>query len=102
MTDDDHTERRQTERRPLYPRLLGVRSLRLRPWQRAVLGEGSLVLAALLVLADLVSAWGLLVLPAVVAALVKAHDVVAGLLRSPRTPTAPVQEDRRRRSDEED
>ena len=88
--------------RPLHARLLGLRSLRLRAWQRAVLGEGSLVVSALLVLADLVSAWALLVLPAVVAALVKAHDVLAGQLRRPRTPTAPVPQDRRRRGDEED
>ena len=73
--------------------------MRLRVWQRAVLLDGSLVLAGLLVLADLASAWTLLVLPLVVAALVKAHDVVAGLLRAPGTPTAPVREDRRRRDD---
>ena len=89
------------ERRPFYPRLLGLRRLRLRAWQRAVLGEGSLVLAALLVLADLASAWALLVLPVLVAALVKAHDLVAGRLRTPGTPTAPVREDRRRRGDQE-
>ena len=86
-----------TERRPFYVRLLRLRHLRLRAWQRAVLGEGALVLAVLLVLADLASAWALLVLPVVVAAVVKAHDVVAGLLLD--TPTAPVQQDRRRRED---
>ena len=37
-----------------------------------------------------------------VAAVVKAHDVVAGVLRTPGTPTAPVQSDRRRRDDGED
>ena len=84
-------------RRPLYPRLLRLRWLRLTAWQRALLGEGSVAIAALLVLADLVSAWGLLVLPVVVAALVKAHDVVSGLLRGSATPTAPVPKDRRRR-----
>ena len=87
------------ERRPFYVRLLRLRHLRLRAWQRAVLGEGALVLAVLLVLADLASAWALLVLPVVVAAVVKAHDVVAGLLRPADTPTAPVQQDRRRRDD---
>lgn len=71
------------QRRPLYARLLRLRSLRLRAWQRVVLGEGSLVLAVLLVLADLASAWALAVLPVLVAVLVKAHDVVAGLLRTP-------------------
>jgi len=91
-----------SSRRPLYARLLRLRSLRLRAWSRAVLGEGSVLLAVLLVLADLASAWTLLVLPLVVAAVVKAHDVAAGLLGPPDTPTAPVREDRRRRDDEED
>ena len=90
------------QRRQAYPRLLRLRHVRLRAWQRAVLGEGSLVLAVLLVLADLASAWALLVLPVLVAVLVKAHDVVAGLLPSPGTPTAPVREDRRRRGGEQD
>ena len=94
--------RARAERRPFYPRVLGLRCLRLRAWQRAVLGEGSFVLAVLLVLADLASAWALLVLPVLVAVLVKVHDVVAGLLRRPGTPTAPVPEDRRRRGDGED
>jgi hypothetical protein len=91
-----------SERGALYPRLLRLRRLRLRAWQRAVLGEGALALAVLLVLADLASAWTLLVLPVLVAALVKAHDVVAGLLPAAGTPTAPVREDRRRQDDEVD
>ena len=68
---------------PLYPRLLRLRHLRLSGWQRALLGEGPLVVAVLLVLADLATAWTLLVLPLAVAALVKLHDVVAGLLQPP-------------------
>ena len=91
-----------SQRRPLFTRLLRLRHLRLRAWQRAVLGEGTLSVAVLLVLADLASAWALLVLPVLVAAVVKAHDVVAGHLPSPRTSTAPVQQDRRRRDDEGD
>ena len=89
-------------RRPFYVRLLRLRHLRLRAWQRAVLGEGVLAGAVLLVLADLVSAWTLLVLPVLVAALVKAHDALAGVLPAPGTPTAPVHQDRRRPNDEED
>ncbi len=81
---------------PLHARLLRLRHLRLRAWQRAGLLDGSVVLAVLLVLADLVSAWALLVLPLTVAVLVKVHDVAAGL-SGPGTPTAPVQSDRRRR-----
>lgn len=66
--------------RPLYPRLLRLRHIAPNTWQRAVLGEGALAIAVLLVLADLASAWTLLVLPLAVAGVVKAHDVLAGLL----------------------
>lgn len=66
--------------RPLYPRLLRLRNIAPNGWQRALLGEGALAVAVLLVLADLASAWALLVLPVAVAAVVKAHDVVAGVL----------------------
>jgi len=68
-------------RRPIYPRLLCLRHVRLSTWQRALLSDGSLALAGLLVLADLASAWILLVLPLAVAAVVKAHDLLAGQLR---------------------
>ena len=89
----------QSQRRPVYVRLLRLRHLRLRAWQRALLGEGVVAVAVLLVLADLASAWTVLVLPVVVAAVVKAHDVLAGALTAAGTPTAPVQQDRRRRND---
>ncbi len=88
-------------RRPLYPRLLRLRSLRLRGWQRLLLSDGSLGVSVLLVLADLATAWTLLVLPLAVAAVVKLHDVAAGLLGA-QTPTAPVRADRRRREAGED
>jgi hypothetical protein len=67
-------------RRALYPRLLGLRHVRLRGWQRALFGEGTLVVAVLLVLADLASAWTLVALPLAVALVVKAHDVLAAML----------------------
>ena len=73
------------KRKPLYPRLLRLRHIQPNGWQRAALGEGVLALAALLVLADLASAWTLLVLPVAVAAVVKGHDVLAGLLAPPTT-----------------
>lgn len=73
-------------KRPLYPRLLRLRHIRPSAWQRAVLGEGALALAVLLVLADVASAWTLLVLPLAVAVVVKAHDVLAGLLAGPSSP----------------
>jgi hypothetical protein len=69
-------------KRPLYPRLLRLRHVHPNAWQRAALGEGALALAVVLVLADLASAWTLLVLPLGVAAIVKAHDLLAGLLRT--------------------
>jgi hypothetical protein len=67
-------------KRPLYPRLLRLRNVRPNAWQRALFGEGALAVAVVLVLADIASAWTLLVLPFAVAAVVKAHDVLAGVL----------------------
>ena len=67
-------------RRPLYPRLLHLQHVHPNAWQRALLGEGALALAVLLVLADLATAWTLLVLPLAVAIVVKAHDLLAGRL----------------------
>ena len=67
-------------KKPLYPRLLRLRHVRPNAWQRAVLGEGAIGVAVLLVLADLATAWTLLVLPLAVALVVKVHDVLAGLM----------------------
>jgi hypothetical protein len=67
-------------KRPLYPRLLHLRHVHPNAWQRALLGEGAFAIAALLVLADLATAWIILVLPLAVAAFVKAHDLLAGRL----------------------
>ena len=69
-----------TRRVPLYPRLLRLRHVAPNAWQRAVLGEGALGGAVLLVLADLATAWTLVALPLAVAAVVKAHDALAGFL----------------------
>jgi hypothetical protein len=74
----------EEEKPPLYWRALRLRHLRPNGWQRAVLVEGVLALAVILVLADVATAWTLLVLPVASTALVKVHDVLAGLLR-PRT-----------------
>jgi hypothetical protein len=76
-------------RKPLYPRLLRLQHIHPNAWQRALLGEGALALALLLVLADLATAWALLVLPLAVAAVVKAHDLLAGRLESERTSAPP-------------
>lgn len=77
-------------RRPLYPRLLRLRHIAPNAWQRALLGEGALGVAVLLVLADLATAWTLLVLPLAVAVVVKAHDVLAGLLHGQATSGRPL------------
>ena len=71
---------REPAGRPLYARLLRLRHLSLGTWQRAVLAEGTLAVGVLLALADLASAWTIVVLPVAVAAVVKAHDVLQGEL----------------------
>ncbi len=68
-------------KRPLYPRLLHLQHVHPNAWQRAVLGEGAAGVGALLAMADLASAWSIVVLPVAVAAVVKAHDLLAGYLR---------------------
>ena len=72
MTDDQNP--------PLYWRALRLQHLRPNGWQRAILVEGVLALAVVLVLADVATAWTLLVLPLASGLLVKGHDVLAGLL----------------------
>ncbi|MGB8651681.1 MAG: hypothetical protein WCD35_13590 [Mycobacteriales bacterium] len=67
-------------KRPLYPRLLHLQHIHPNAWQRAVLGEGMALVGLLLALADLASAWAVVVLPLAVALVVKAHDVLAGQL----------------------
>ncbi|MCU1672607.1 MAG: hypothetical protein JWN77_720 [Frankiales bacterium] len=79
---DAWTGAKPHSKRPLYPRLLRLRNVHPNAWQRALLGEGALGVAALLVLADLATSWTLLVLPLAVAAVVKAHDLLAGALGS--------------------
>jgi len=78
-------------RRTTYARVLRLRHLRLAGWQAVLLFDGVLVLAVLLVLADLATAWTLLVLPAAVALAVKGQDLVAGALAGsdPRPGPAP-------------
>ena len=79
----------EDQKPPLYWRALRLQHLRPNGWQRAVLVEGVLALAVVLVLADVATAWTLLVLPLASGLLVKGHDVLAGLLR-PDMRTAPL------------
>ena len=77
---------------PLYWRMLRLHQVRPNGWQRAVLVEGVTAVAVTLVLADVASAWTLVVLPAATAVVVKAHDLIAGLLpnRRPIEPLPPA------------
>ena len=70
-------------KKPLYPTLLHLQHVHPNAWQRAVLGEGMAVVGGIAALADLASAWSVVVLPVAVAVVVKAHDVLAGLLGRP-------------------
>jgi hypothetical protein len=63
---------------PLYWRLLRLRHIRPNGWLRALFFEGAVALAVVLALAGVASVWTVVVLPFVVALLVKANDVVAG------------------------
>jgi hypothetical protein len=73
--------------RPLYARMLRLRYLTPSGLLCFVLFEGAVALGLLLGLAELVSWWGVLVLPAMVALMVKLNDVVAGSLARATTPT---------------
>lgn len=77
--------------RPPGPDLLRLQHLQPKPWQRAAIDAGPALVAVLLVMADLATAWTLLVLPVAAAAVVKSHDVAAGLLlrRTPECSAAP-------------
>ncbi|WP_442933507.1 hypothetical protein [Micromonospora sp. CPCC 206060] len=69
--------------RPLYARVLGLRFVNPGGILCFVFFEGSVALAVLLALAELVTWWAVLILPAFVAALVKMNDlVVAVVVRS--------------------
>jgi hypothetical protein len=75
---------------PLYHRLLRLRHYRPRPIMTAMLFEGSIAAPILLALAEILDWWSVLVIPVVVAAVVKFNDVVLGLARTPPPPRPPV------------
>ncbi|KAB1946613.1 hypothetical protein F8271_06310 [Micromonospora sp. ALFpr18c] len=66
--------------RPLYARLLGLRFVNPGGVLCFLFFEGAIALAVLLALAELVTWWSVLVLPAVVAAMVKLNDMVAAVV----------------------
>ena len=63
--------------RPLYARVLGLRFVNPGGVLCFLFFEGAVTLAVLLALAELVSWWAVLVLPAAVAVMVKLNDLVA-------------------------
>lgn len=75
-------------RRPLYHRLLGLRQYRPGPITTFALFEGSVIVPTVLAFADLLAWAAVLIVPAVVAALVKFNDVVVGLPLRRRRPVA--------------
>lgn len=85
--------------RPLYARMLRLRYLSPSGFLCFVFLEGAVALGILLALAELVSWWGVLVLPVAVATMVKLNDAVTGALIRPvpppglisPAPTMPVQ-----------
>jgi hypothetical protein len=78
--------RDEARQQPLYARMLGLQYLAPGGFLCFVFLEGAVALGILLALAELVSWWGVLVLPAMVAAMVKLNDVVAGALIRPAVP----------------
>jgi molybdopterin biosynthesis enzyme len=77
---------RQPPARPLYARVLRLRHLRLPTWQRIVFEEVTVAVGIVLALAEVASAWVILVLPVAVAAMVKFNDVLIGLLAESAEP----------------
>lgn len=75
MSDEEPADR---PRRPVYARVLRLRYIRPSAVLCFVFFEGSLALAVLLALTEFVSWWVVIVLPVLVAVMVKLNDVVAG------------------------
>jgi hypothetical protein len=78
--------RDQAKQRPLYARVLGLQYLTPSGFLCFVFLEGTVALGVLLALAELVSWWGVLVLPVTVALMVKLNDVIAGTVIHPAGP----------------
>jgi hypothetical protein len=75
--------REQARQQPLYARMLGLQYLAPSGFLCFVFLEGAVALGVLLALAELVSWWGVIVLPATVAVMVKLNDVIAGAVSRP-------------------
>jgi hypothetical protein len=80
--------RDESRQQPLYSRLLGLQYVTPNGFLCFVFFEGAVALGILLALAELVSWWGVLVLPITVAVMVKLNDVVAGaVIQTPSHPS---------------
>jgi hypothetical protein len=79
--------REQAKLAPLYARIIGLQYLTPSGFLCFVFLEGAVALGILLALAELVSWWGVLVLPLTVAAMVKLNDVIAGAVTRPAVAT---------------
>jgi hypothetical protein len=88
VSTNGRTPRRPQSRRPLYGRVLGLRHVRPTALVSFLLFECAIAVAALLALAELVSWWAVVVLPASVAAMVKLNDLVTGEMRRSLRPVA--------------
>jgi hypothetical protein len=76
--------------RPFYARMLRLRYLAPSGFLCFVFLEGAVALGFLLALAELVSWWGVLVLPIAVALMVKLNDAVTGALIRPVPEVVPL------------
>jgi hypothetical protein len=81
---------REVVHRPLYARVLRLRHLSPSGIFCFIFLEGAIALGILFALAELVSWWGVIVLPATVAVMVKLNDLIAGLLGRSAAPAEPV------------
>lgn len=84
------SRRPEQAHRPLYARVLRLRWVTPSGFLCFIFLEGAVALGILLALAELVSWWGVLVLPATVAGMVKLNDVVAGALTPRPAAVRPV------------
>ncbi|WP_328518415.1 hypothetical protein [Actinoplanes oblitus] len=90
MTRTVRSRRAGAAHQPLYARVLCLRHLSPGGLLCFVFLEGAIALGVLLALAELVTWWGVLVLPIAVAVMVKFNDLVAGWLAPPAPAAEPV------------
>jgi hypothetical protein len=90
LTRTVRSRRAEIANQPLYARALRLRHLAPSGLLCFVFLEGAVVLGILLALAELVSWWGVLVLPMTVALMVKFNDLIAGALTQQQVAVEPT------------